>query len=71
VTIASISTRELVTKDFAMEADENRMRTAARMMAQKLAGSLALVTCREPLRSNLSSHLRTYLSESGLNEVRR
>lgn len=38
-------------------------------MAQKLAGSLALVTCKEPLKSNLTNHLRTYLIESGFTEV--
>lgn len=70
VTIAGISTRELVTKDFAMEGDDNRMRLAAQVTAQKLAGSLALVTCKEPLRSNLTTHIRNYLLEHGFTEVR-
>ena len=39
-------------------------------MAQKLAGSLALVTCKEPLRSNLPAHIRHSLVEHGFNEVR-
>lgn len=38
-------------------------------MAQKLAGSLALVTCKEPLKSNLATHLRQYLIDHGFNEV--
>lgn len=38
-------------------------------MAQKLAGSLALVTCKEPLRSNLGTHLRQHLAEHGFAEV--
>jgi CCR4-NOT transcription complex subunit 1 len=38
-------------------------------MAQKLAGSLALVTCKEPLKSNLATHLRQLLGEHGFNEV--
>jgi CCR4-NOT transcription complex subunit 1 len=38
-------------------------------MAQTLAGSLALVTCKEPLKSNLASHLRQHLVEHGFNEV--
>ena len=70
VTIAGISTRELVTKDFATEPNEETLRQAAHRMAQKLAGSLALVTCKEPLRSNLSSHMRQFLSEQGFTEVR-
>lgn len=39
-------------------------------MAQKLAGSLALVTCKEPLKSNLGTHLRQYLADHGFSEVR-
>ena len=69
VTIAGISTKELVTKDFATEPNEETLRQAAHRMAQKLAGSLALVTCKEPLRSNLSSHTRQFLNEQGFTEV--
>ncbi|KAA1474810.1 Not1-domain-containing protein [Dentipellis sp. KUC8613] len=68
VTIAGISTRELVAKDFATESSEDTLRQAAHRMAQKLAGSLAMVTCKEPLRSNLSNHLRQFLSEHGFSE---
>lgn len=68
VTIASISTRELVVKDFAMEADENKMRKAAHQMAQNLAGSLALVTCKEPLRISMVQHARTLFLQSGFTE---
>lgn len=69
VTIAGISTRELVTKDFATEPNEERLRKAGHLMAQKLAGSLALVTCKEPLKSNLAAHLRHFLVEHGFTEV--
>ncbi len=61
VSIACITTKAIVTKDFAMEADENKMRKAAQLMVANLAGSLALVTCREPLHTSISSHLRTLL----------
>lgn len=40
------------------------------LMAQKLAGSLALVTCKEPLKSNLTAHIRANLIENGIAEVR-
>lgn len=70
VTIAGISTRELVNKDFVTELNEERMRKAAHYTAQKLAGSLALVTCKEPLKTNMASHIRQQLSERGYNEVR-
>ncbi|EJT98519.1 Not1-domain-containing protein [Dacryopinax primogenitus] len=68
VTIASISTQQLVLKDFAMEVDETRMRTAAHLTVRNLAGNLALVTCKEPLRINMVSHLRNILSEQGITE---
>ncbi|KAH9951492.1 Not1-domain-containing protein [Amylocystis lapponica] len=68
VTIAGISTRELVAKDFVTEANEDKLRKAGHLMAQKLAGSLALVTCKEPLKGNLGSHIRHFLTEFGFNE---
>ena len=61
VTIACITTREIVMKDFAMEPDEQKMRKAAHLMVQNLAGSLALVTCKEPLRVSMNNHLRSLL----------
>ncbi|OEU05862.1 hypothetical protein FRACYDRAFT_203889, partial [Fragilariopsis cylindrus CCMP1102] len=45
-----------------MESDENKMRKAGQLMVANLAGSLALVTCREPLRSSVSTHLRQLLT---------
>lgn len=70
MTIAGISTRELVTKDFATEPNEDKLKKAGLLMAQKLAGSLAMVTCKEPMRTNLSTHLRQSLNHEGFNEVR-
>mmetsp|Transcript_518 Transcript_518/g.1826 ORF Transcript_518/g.1826 Transcript_518/m.1826 type:complete len:2264 (-) Transcript_518:4073-10864(-) len=64
VTIACMTSRELISKDFAMESDENRMRKAAHLMVCSLAGSLALVTCKEPLRASLTNHLRTLIVDT-------
>ncbi|KAF5204452.1 Ccr4-not transcription complex subunit [Thalictrum thalictroides] len=61
VTIAMQSTRELVLKDFAMESDESRIYKSAHLMVASLAGSLAHVTCKEPLRVSISNHLRNSL----------
>ncbi|KAM0926261.1 hypothetical protein ACQ4PT_003393 [Festuca glaucescens] len=61
VTIASKTTKELVLKDYAMELDYNAANRAARLMVGTLAGSLAHVTCKEPLRVALSSHLRSLI----------
>ncbi|GJJ12464.1 hypothetical protein Clacol_006706 [Clathrus columnatus] len=69
VTIASISTRELVNKDFASEPSDEKLRGAARLMARKLAGSLALVTCKEPLRTNLALRMRQFLTEHGFSDL--
>jgi CCR4-NOT transcription complex subunit 1 len=61
VTIACITTRELIIKDLAMEPDERTILKAAHLMVQSLAGSLALVTCKDPLRVSMGNHLRTML----------
>jgi CCR4-NOT transcription complex subunit 1 len=62
VTIACITTKEIVTKDFATEGDENKVHQAAQLMVANLAGSLALVTCRDPLRGSIATHLRQLLT---------
>ena len=56
-------------KDFVTDPSEDKIRKAGHLMAQKLAGSLALVTCKEPLRSNLPAHIRNCLIEHGFSEV--
>lgn len=61
VMIASITTRELVLKDFAMEPDENKMLQASFSMVQSLAGNLASITCKDPLRAAIMNNLRNTL----------
>ncbi|KAI0877410.1 Not1-domain-containing protein [Hypoxylon argillaceum] len=70
VTIAAISTQQMIHKDFATEPDENKLRTAAVNMVKATAGSLAQVTSKEPLRANITNYLRSAASElpSGLPE---
>ncbi|EJD02104.1 Not1-domain-containing protein [Fomitiporia mediterranea MF3/22] len=68
VTIASITSRELCVKDFASEPNEEKLRKAGHMACQKLAGSLALVTCKDPLRTNMAAHIRSYLLDHGFTE---
>jgi CCR4-NOT transcription complex subunit 1 len=63
VTIAAISAYQLVIKDFVTEPDETKVRTAAHNMVKKLAGSLAMVTCREPLRMSMSNNVRAVASK--------
>merc|ERR1719333_108594 len=58
ITIACKTTLDLTLKDFVFEPDEVRVRLAAHLMVKSLSGSLALVTCKEPLRLQLMNHLR-------------
>lgn len=46
-----------------MDPDEMRMRKAAHLMVSSLAGSLALVTCKDPLRVSMSNSLKLILSQ--------
>lgn len=72
VTIAAISASQLIAKDFALEPDEVRYQQAANTSVKSLAGSLALVTCKEPLRmsmrNNISSMARSELGEVAMPE---
>uniref|UniRef100_A0A7S1J542 CCR4-NOT transcription complex subunit 1 n=1 Tax=Eutreptiella gymnastica TaxID=73025 RepID=A0A7S1J542_9EUGL len=58
VMIACTTTRELVAKDFATDGDDAKLRHCSHMMAQSLASNLAMVTCKDPLRSTFINHLR-------------
>lgn len=63
VTIAAISTSQLVSKDFAMEPDEDKLRNAAHTVVKSLSGALALVTCKEPLRMSIMNNIRMMARE--------
>ena len=58
ITIASISTAQLMSKDYALNPDPEQYQLAARQMVKSLAGSLALVTCKEPLRMSITNWIR-------------
>ena len=63
VTIATIATTSLIHKDFATESDEDRVRRAAHQMVRQLSGSLALVTCKEPLKMSMTNYIRMAQAE--------
>lgn len=63
VTIATIATTNLIHKDFAREPDEDRVRKSAQQMVRQLSGSLALVTCKEPLRMSMTNYIRVAQTE--------
>ena len=64
VTIAAISTSELIQKDFATEVDVDKLLSSAHTMVKKLSGCLALVTCKEPLRMSIMNNIRILASRS-------
>ncbi|KAK5954222.1 CCR4-NOT core subunit cdc39 [Knufia fluminis] len=65
ITIASLSTSQLVSKDYLVEGNADSFSNAAREMVKSLAGSLALVTCKEPLRMSIQNYIRQNLEEIG------
>lgn len=58
VTIASIATSETIQKDFATEGDPDKLKNSAHTVVRALSGSLALVTCKEPLRMSITNNVR-------------
>ncbi|KFK30583.1 hypothetical protein AALP_AA6G000600 [Arabis alpina] len=60
VCIAFLTTKEVVLKGYALEPDESCI-YAARLMVASLAGHLAHVACKEPLRTSILVHLRISL----------
>ena len=68
VNISLVTTKELVIKDFQFEINENRFKTAAINSIKALAGALALVTCKEPLRMSFTKKIKDYLLEKKIDE---
>ena len=64
VSIACWSTKQIVLTDFVFEPNEQLLRNAAHLMVSNLAGGLALVTCKEPLRISMANHLRSILQQA-------
>jgi CCR4-NOT transcription complex subunit 1 len=62
--VALVTTRELVAKDL-FQADRERALSAGQCMAQALASSLAHITCKDPLRMSMMSHLRSLFTNVG------
>merc|ERR1711957_418823 len=65
VNISLVTTRELIQKDFAFEKDDVKYKNAANLCIKSLAGSLAMVTCREPLRIGFNNQLKDTISKKG------
>ncbi|XP_053697550.1 CCR4-NOT transcription complex subunit 1 [Sabethes cyaneus] len=59
VKIASKTCEQMIKKDFALDSDEMRMRTAAHNLARNLAAGMAMITCRDQLMQNIQNNIKT------------
>lgn len=58
-----VTTKQLALKDFVHEPDDQKLLKGTHYIVQNLSGSLALVTCREPLKMSLGNFLKKKLEE--------
>lgn len=63
--IASFTSKELVSKDYALEPSEAKLKSAAHSLAGSLAASLALVSTKEPFLEALATNLRALIVQQG------
>eukprot|EP01135_Chromosphaera_perkinsii_P005743 Nk52_evm43s359 gene=Nk52_evmTU43s359 len=67
IAIAVLTTKQLVSKDFATDPDEKNLGIAARFGAQALAGSLTTVTVKEQVKNSFLLLLRNLIQQTILN----
>uniref|UniRef100_A0A336KB47 CSON004409 protein n=1 Tax=Culicoides sonorensis TaxID=179676 RepID=A0A336KB47_CULSO len=70
VKIALKTSEQIVRKDFALEPDENRLRSAAHNIVRNLAAGMAMITCRDQLLQNLQNNIKT-LFQATLNPAQK
>ena len=63
VNISLVTTKELVIKDFQYESSEQNFKMASTNFIKSLAGALASVTCKEPLRMSFTKKMKDFLME--------
>ncbi|XP_055890770.1 CCR4-NOT transcription complex subunit 1-like isoform X2 [Biomphalaria glabrata] len=64
IKVAVATTEQIVKKDFALDADEIRMRNAAQAMARNVCAGLALITSREPMVQQLKHAIQSALASN-------
>lgn len=64
IKIALTTCEQLVRKDFALDSEENRMRTAAHCMVRYLTAGMVMITCREQLLGSIVSNMKTLLQNA-------
>jgi len=55
------SAEMIVKKDFALDPEETRMRTAAHHMVRNVTAGMSMITCREPLLVSLTNNIKSSL----------
>ena len=68
VNISTVTTKELVIKDFQFEPSKDKFKEAAVNSIKSLAGALALVTAKEPLRMTYAKKIKDILKEKKIDE---
>ncbi|XP_015598376.1 CCR4-NOT transcription complex subunit 1 isoform X7 [Cephus cinctus] len=58
IKIALTTSEQIVRKDFALDPEEVRMRTAARHMVRNLTAGMAMITCRDQILASISTNLK-------------
>ncbi|MFO0515255.1 MAG: DUF3819 domain-containing protein, partial [bacterium] len=69
INISLTTTRELVMKDFAFDSDSEKFMKAVILSVKNLSGSLANVTCKDPLRQGFLGHVKDQLTKSKLDMI--
>lgn len=64
VPITLITTRTMILKDFSLDPDPERMKLAAKYTSKSLSGMLAQITCKEPLKQQLSKNLKDLMANT-------
>lgn len=49
---------QIIRKDFALDCDENRMRTAAHYMVRNLTAGMAMITCKDQLMQSITTSIK-------------
>ena len=65
--IALTTTEQIVKKDYSLDPDENRMRSAAHNMVRNLTSGMAMITCRDHLLQSIKNHLKHFMVTLGRN----
>ena len=69
VNISLTTTRELTMKDFAFDSDPAKFKKAILLSVKNLSGSLANVTCKDPLRQGVIYQIKELFNKSKLEAI--